>query len=91
MPYVIAEPCIGVKDKSCVAVCPMDCIHEGTVTVDGVTYDQLFIDPAACIDCGLCEPECPVDAIFLDDELPAEWQRFAEVNAEFYQSGTKVE
>ena len=51
MPYVIAEPSIGVKDKSCVAVCPVDCIHEGTVDVDGVVYDQLFLDPNECIDC----------------------------------------
>ncbi|MEN3001814.1 MAG: ferredoxin, partial [Armatimonadota bacterium] len=52
MPYVICEPCIGVKDKSCVAVCPVDCIYEGE--------DQLYINPDECIDCGLCEPECPV-------------------------------
>ena len=77
MPYVIAEPCIGVKDKSCVAVCPVDCIHEGD--------DQLFIDPSECIDCGLCEPECPVDAIFMEDELPAQWKEYASKNAEFYQ------
>ena len=77
MPYVIAEPCIGVKDKACVAVCPVDCIHEGE--------DQLFIDPNECIDCGLCEPECPVDAIFMEDELPEKWKSFAEKNAQFYQ------
>jgi ferredoxin len=77
MPYVIAEPCIGVKDKSCVAVCPVDCIHEGD--------DQLFIDPSECIDCGLCEPECPVDAIFMEDELPAQWKDFVTKNAEFFK------
>ncbi|MDR3709667.1 MAG: ferredoxin family protein [Capsulimonadaceae bacterium] len=77
MPYVIAEPCIGVKDKACVAVCPVDCIHEGD--------DQLFIDPNECIDCGLCEPECPVDAIFMEDELPDNWKSYAEKNAKFYQ------
>ncbi len=77
MPYVIAEPCIGVKDKSCVAVCPVDCIHEGG--------DQLYIDPNECIDCGLCEPECPVDAIFMEDELPAQWKQFASLNADFYK------
>ena len=76
MPYVIAEPCVGVKDKSCVAVCPVDCIHEGD--------EQLFIDPNECIDCGLCEPECPVDAIFMEDELPDQWKGFASKNAEFY-------
>ena len=77
MPYVIAEPCIGVKDKACVAVCPVDCIHEGD--------EQLFIDPNECIDCGLCEPECPVDAIFMEDELPDQWKSFAEKNADFYK------
>jgi ferredoxin len=77
MPYVIAEPCVGVKDKSCVAVCPVDCIHEGE--------DQLFIDPSECIDCGLCEPECPVDAIFMEDELPAQWKDFTAKNADFYK------
>ena len=90
MPYVIAEPCIGVKDKSCVAVCPVDCIHEGVVDVDGVTYDQLFIDPDECIDCGLCEPECPADAIFMADEVPAEWTRFVQINAEFSKRGRRA-
>ena len=72
MPYVIAEPCIGVKDKSCVAVCPVDCIHE--------SGDQLYIDPNECIDCGLCEPECPVDAIFMEDEVPGQWSAFIQKN-----------
>jgi NAD-dependent dihydropyrimidine dehydrogenase PreA subunit len=79
MPYVIAEPCIGVKDKSCVAVCPVDCIH-GTDE-----DDQLYIDPAECIDCGLCEPECPVDAIFMEDEVPEQWKSFIEKNAAYFQ------
>ena len=77
MPYVIAEPCIGVQDKACVAVCPVDCIHEGE--------NQLFIDPNECIDCGLCEPECPVDAIFMEDELPAQWKEYVAKNADFYK------
>ena len=79
MPYVIAEPCVGVKDKSCVAVCPVDCIHG---TDDD---DQLYIDPAECIDCGLCEPECPVDAIFMEDEVPEQWKSFIEKNAAYFQ------
>jgi len=79
MPYVIAEPCIGVKDKSCVAVCPVDCIHEAG--------DQLYIDPAECIDCGLCEPECPVDAIFMEDEVPEQWKSFIEKNKELAAAG----
>jgi ferredoxin len=56
MPYVITEPCIGTKDASCVEVCPVDCIYEGE--------DQYYIHPDECIDCGACEPECPVTAIF---------------------------
>jgi ferredoxin len=85
MAYVIAEPCLGCKDRSCAAVCPMDCIHEGVLEKNGRTYDQLFIDPSECIDCGLCEPECPVDAIFLEDEVPEPWKNFVAVNAEFYR------
>jgi len=62
VPYVITEPCVGVKDKSCVAVCPVDCIQ-------GKDDDnQLYIDPSECIDCGLCEPECPAEAILPDTE-----------------------
>src|SRR5207253_23872 len=62
MPYVIAEPCIGVLDRSCVDVCPVDCIYEGE--------DQLYIHPDECIYCGACVPECTVTAIFIDDEVP---------------------
>ena len=87
MAYVIVEPCIGTKDKSCVAVCPVDCIHEGVLEKDGTSYDMLFIDPGECIDCGLCEPECPVDAIFMEDEVPDDQKHFIEINAEFYEKG----
>jgi NAD-dependent dihydropyrimidine dehydrogenase PreA subunit len=76
MPYVIAEPCIGVKDKSCMTVCPVDCIYE----YNG--EEQLFINPDECIDCGLCEAECPVNAIFVDTDVPANWKNFIELNAE---------
>src|SRR5438132_578720 len=62
MPYIIAEPCIGLKDRSCVDVCPVDCIYEGE--------DQLYIHPDECIDCGACEPECPVTAIFPEEDTP---------------------
>ena len=78
MPYVITEPCVGVKDKSCVAVCPVDCIH-GTDA-----DDQLFINPVECIDCGLCEPECPVDAIFMEDEVPEKWKSFIQLNTDYF-------
>jgi len=77
MAYVIAEPCIGVKDKACVAACPVDCIHEGE--------QQLFIDPSTCIDCGACEAVCPVQAIFPADSVPEKWKHFIQLNADFYK------
>src|SRR3954447_27005158 len=72
MTYVIAEPCIDIKDRSCVDVCPVDCIHEA----DRI----LVIDPEECIDCGACEPECPVEAIFPEDALPDKWEPFVKIN-----------
>jgi ferredoxin len=79
MAYVIAEPCVDVRDQACVSVCPVDCIHfeEGSDRT-------LYIDPNECIDCGACEPECPVNAIFTEDALPANWKAYAEVNALWY-------
>ncbi len=78
MAYVIAQPCIGVKDKACVDVCPMDCIH-GTDT-----DSMLFIDPQECIDCDACVPVCPVDAIFSETQLPEKWRDFVRVNADYF-------
>jgi NAD-dependent dihydropyrimidine dehydrogenase PreA subunit len=85
MTYVIAEPCIGLKDYSCVEVCPVDCIHPTTDEPDYDSVDQLFIDPEECIDCDACVEACPVDAIFPEDQVPPEWQRFTELNAAFYR------
>ena len=94
MAFVIAEPCVSTCDTACVAVCPVDCIHgpidktglgaevEGLETLDGL---QLYIDPDECIDCGACEPECPVEAIYDEDELPAEWEKYTEINANFFE------
>jgi NAD-dependent dihydropyrimidine dehydrogenase PreA subunit len=76
--YVIAEPCIDVKDRSCVDVCPVDCIHEAG--------RMLVIDPQECIDCGACEPECPVEAIFPEDALPEQWSAFTAINAAYGES-----
>jgi NAD-dependent dihydropyrimidine dehydrogenase PreA subunit len=84
MTFVIAQPCIGVKDTACVAVCPVDCIHP---TKDEAGFDaaeMLYIDPSPCIDCGLCAGECPVNAIFQDADLPPEWAHFIEKNAAHY-------
>jgi len=72
MTYIIAEPCIDVKDRSCVDVCPVDCIHEA----DRI----LVINAEECIDCGACEPECPVEAIFPEDALPEKWDAFIPIN-----------
>src|SRR4051794_2338398 len=72
MTYIIAEPCIDIKDKSCVDVCPVDCIHEAARI--------LVIDPEECIDCNACVPECPVEAIFPEDALPLEWEPFVRIN-----------
>jgi len=79
MAYVITTICVGVKDKGCLPVCPVDCIYEGE--------KQLFIDPNQCIDCGACEPACPVGAIFLDQEVPAAHQASIQENAEFFLKG----
>ena len=75
MAYVIAEPCVDVMDLSCVSVCPVDCIHYD----EGVDR-KLFIDPNECIDCGACEPECPVEAIFPEDAVPDKWEPFIKIN-----------
>lgn len=75
MTYVIASACIDVMDKSCIEVCPVDCI---------LVEDEdrmCFIEPNDCIDCGVCEPACPVGAIFAEGEVPSEAQEFTEINA----------
>ena len=70
MAYVIAEPCIGTKDNSCVEVCPVDCIHPTPDEPDYDKVEQLYIDPEECIDCDACVEACPVDACFAEDQLP---------------------
>src|SRR5665213_3158284 len=76
MPYVITEACINIKDKACVDVCPVDCIYEGP--------DQLFIKPDECIDCGACEPECPVTAIFPEEDVPANLKEYIALNKDVF-------
>ncbi|MCH7847793.1 MAG: ferredoxin family protein [Planctomycetes bacterium] len=86
MTHIIAEPCIGTKDASCVDVCPVDCIHP---TKDEQEFDEaelLYIDPDTCIDCGLCVDECPVQAIFPEEDLPEEWKQYLQINTEWYQT-----
>jgi len=73
MAYVVTESCIKCKYTDCVEVCPVDCFYEGP--------EFLVIHPDECIDCGLCEPECPIEAIYADDELPENQIQFIEINA----------
>jgi NAD-dependent dihydropyrimidine dehydrogenase PreA subunit len=76
MTYVINESCIDVKDRACVDECPVDCIYEGK--------RMLYIQPDECVDCGACEPVCPQEAIFYEDDLPEESSAFLAVNADFF-------
>jgi ferredoxin len=73
MTYVVAEPCIKCKYTDCVDVCPVNCFYEGE--------NFLAINPDECIDCGACVPECPTEAIFSQDDLPAKWSEYLKLNA----------
>ena len=75
MTHVIAQPCINVKDKACVDVCPVDCIHGNDAD------PQLYINPDDCIDCTLCVSQCPVGAIYMEGDLPEKWAEWLELNA----------
>jgi len=75
MAFVVAEPCINCKFTDCVEVCPVDCFYEGE--------NMLVIHPDECIDCGACVPECPVEAIYDEDELPSEWAEYKAINAKY--------
>jgi NAD-dependent dihydropyrimidine dehydrogenase PreA subunit len=79
MTFVITEPCVDVKDGSCLDVCPVDCI----VTRPGA--NQYFIDPERCIDCDVCVPSCPVDAIYRERDVPEQWRPYIQRNADFFQ------
>jgi ferredoxin len=74
MTYVVTERCFGCKYTDCVVVCPSDSFREGE--------KMLYIDPESCIDCDACVPECPVEAIFYEDNVPEEWREFIALNAE---------
>jgi ferredoxin len=81
--YVITEPCIGEKDASCIDVCPVDCIH---AREDDEHY---YINPAECIDCGACQPVCPVKAIYPAEAVPARWRHFIAINANYFIAPTE--
>ncbi len=76
MTYVIALSCVDVKDKACIDECPVDCIYEGE--------RMLYIHPDECVDCGACEPVCPVEAIYYEDDLPDQYSSYYAVNVEFF-------
>ena len=84
MTYVIAEPCVNTKDTACTEVCPVDCIHPLKDEEEFEKETMLYIDPDECIDCGACAPECPVDAIFDENELPEQWAEYTVKNAEWF-------
>ncbi len=86
MAYIICEPCFGVCDTACVEVCPVDCIQpdEGWEKGDDPAGHLLYIDPEECIDCGACEPECPVEAIFEEDAVPEEWKKYIKMNYDHF-------
>lgn len=77
MTYVIALPCVDLKDRTCIDECPVDCIYEGE--------RMLYIHPDECIDCGACEPVCPVEAIYYEDDLPDEYEQYYRANVEFFE------
>lgn len=85
MPFIITEPCIGTKDTACVEVCPVDCIHPTKDEPEFEKSEMLYIDPEECIDCGACEPACPVEAIYEQDALPAEQEKYIQINADYYK------
>jgi NAD-dependent dihydropyrimidine dehydrogenase PreA subunit len=74
--YVIAQPCVDLKDKACIEECPVDCIYEGE--------RSLYIHPDECVDCGACEPVCPVEAIYYEDDVPEQWKDYYKANVEFF-------
>jgi NAD-dependent dihydropyrimidine dehydrogenase PreA subunit len=79
MPFVITEPCIGVKDASCVEVCPVDCIQSTDAE------EMYYINPNDCIDCAYCESVCPVNAIFDEFTVPGQWRQFIQRNRDYFK------
>lgn len=82
MTYIVVDNCINCKYTDCVEVCPVDCFYEGE--------NMLAISPDECIDCGACEPECPVNAIFEEDDLPDKWSEYIELNERFAQEWPNI-
>jgi NAD-dependent dihydropyrimidine dehydrogenase PreA subunit len=76
MTYVVTEPCVDVLDKTCIEECPVDCLYEGE--------RMMYIQPTECVDCGACEPVCPQEAIFYEEDVPDQWSPFVAANEEFF-------
>ena len=76
MTYVVAEPCIDVLDKACIDECPVDCIYEGA--------RMMYVNPEECVDCGACEPVCPMEAIYYCDDVPERWSAFVPAATDFF-------
>ncbi len=101
MAYVVAEPCVGTKDRACVEVCPVDCFFNyaneelnlkvGRPAPKPGDSGMLVIHPDECIHCGACEPECPVEAIFEDESVPAKWAEYTQLNASAVESFSEDE
>lgn len=85
MAFVITQPCIDTRDQACVEVCPVDCIH-----FEESADRMLYINPAECIDCGACQPACPVQAIFPEGDVPGEMAQFVELNSTWYSDPASV-
>ncbi|MFL2803404.1 MAG: ferredoxin family protein [Dehalococcoidia bacterium] len=78
MTFIITSPCVDLMDRSCIDVCPVDCIYEAE------ELNQLVINPEECIDCAACEPVCPVTAIFAEEDVPSEEDKFIDINYKFF-------
>ncbi|MBH0119915.1 ferredoxin family protein [Rhodococcus sp. CX] len=76
MTYIVTEPCVDILDKACIEECPVDCIYEGG--------RMMYINPDECVDCGACEPVCPVEAIFFEEDVPEEHSGYIAANYEFF-------
>jgi NAD-dependent dihydropyrimidine dehydrogenase PreA subunit len=85
MAFVIAEPCIGIKDRACVDACPVDCIHPRQDEIELSDTPQLYIRSEDCICCSACVPVCPVSAIYAEEDLPEKWRHFTELNAAWFR------
>ncbi len=82
MTYVVTEPCVKCRYTDCAAVCPVEAFH--------LDEEMLVINPDTCIDCDACVPECPVEAIYPEDKVPAQWQSYTQLNAEKAASGLPI-